>query len=169
MKTLALILMLIPAACGAAEIDYLKINMMQPRALILQKMDGIAGMSNYVKAVETKIHSSLSKVDSMPVWGYLVIAVRQDGKIKSWIDSDEEISPVVQQIMQDAAKSTRAFHVKAGAVIFALGFGINGADIPPEIMPFPDEWKKVSQCQAEECKNQNAEEIVLTDMARDRP
>ncbi len=162
MRALTLLLMLVPVACGAAEIDYLQINLMQPRNLILQKVDGIEGMSKYVKEVELDIHKELSSIAAMPSWGYLVIAVREDGKIKAWLDTDDQIDSGIQNRMIEAAVTTPSFKVKTGAVIFALGFGINGADIPPNVMPFPEAWKSVSNCQGEDCKNENAEEIVLT-------
>jgi hypothetical protein len=160
-KALVFFLMLVPFACSAAEIDYLKINLMQQRELILQKMDGIEGMSRYIKATEVDIHKKLSGLDAAPAWGYLVIAVRNDGKIKAWVDSDDQIAPPVQKTMIDVAEGTQSFHVKSGAVVFALGFGINGADIPPNVMPFPDEWKRISKCRNEACQDQSAEEIVL--------
>lgn len=63
--------------------------------------------------------------------------------------------------MIDVAEGTKGFHVSSGAVVMALGFGINGADIPLNVMPFPEEWKGISKCTTENCKDQNAEEIVL--------
>ena len=161
MKNLVVLLMLAPFTCGAAEIDYLQINLMQPRELILQKMGGIDGMSRYIKEVEQSVHSRLSKVDSAPAWGYIVIAVRNDGKVKAWIDTDDQITAPVRKVMIDVAEGTKSFHVSSGAVVMALGFGINGADIPLNVMPFPEEWKKISNCTTENCKDQSAEEIVL--------
>jgi hypothetical protein len=91
----------------------------------------------------------------------LVIAVRDDGKIKAWLDTDDAIPAAVASTMVSIAEGTKAFAVKKGAAVFALGFGVDGADLPIDKMPFPNEWKKVATCTNEDCKEKDAEDIVL--------
>ena len=64
-------------------------------------------------------------------------------------------------MMKTVAEETKAFTVKNGAVVFTLGFGIDGAALPENKMPFPNEWKKVAQCDNEDCKDLDTEAIVL--------
>jgi hypothetical protein len=147
---------------SAANAEYLKIYLMQPKNIILEKMNGIDDMDRYVKEVEVNINKKLAEITSISTsWGFLVIAVRDDGKIKAWVDTDDAVPPAVANAMLTVAESTKAFAVKTGAAVFALGFGVDSADLPIDKMPFPNEWKKVAQCTNEDCKEHDAEAIVL--------
>ncbi|HNZ56569.1 MAG TPA: hypothetical protein PL133_11050 [Methylophilaceae bacterium] len=161
MRLLAFLTLLLPLACNAANAEYLKIYLMQPKTTILNKMDGVDEMDRYVKEVEVTINQKLAALTTKPTWGFLVMAVREDGKIKAWVDTDDEVSPEVANIMKTVAEGTKAFSVKNGAVVFTLGFGIDGAALPENKMPFPNEWKKVAQCDNEDCKDLDTEAIVL--------
>jgi len=166
MKQLAILSMLCSLAWSemsiAANAEYLKIYLMQPKNIILDKINGIDDMDRYVKEVEISINKKLAKIPrSSTSWGFLVIAVRNDGKIKTWLDTDDAVPPAIASAMINVAESTKAFTVKNGAAVFALGFAVDGADLPVNKMPFPNEWKKVASCDNEDCKEKNAEEIVL--------
>ena len=89
------------------------------------------------------------------------MAVRDDGKIKAWIDSDAEVPADVAKTMLKVAQNTKPFPVKKGAVIFSLGFATDGADLPADKVPFPNDWKQVAKCSNEDCAEKDAEEIVL--------
>lgn len=162
MRVFAFLLMLLPLVCGATQANYLMINLMQPKEVILAKMDGVEDMSEYIKQVEVDINQKLSSVESTASWGFLVIAVRNDGKIKAWIDSDVEVPSSVEKTMIEIAENTKSFPVSAGAVVFAIGFDIGGVGLPPYTMPFPNDWKKVAKCTNEDCQNQDVEAIVLS-------
>jgi hypothetical protein len=161
MKALIFIFMFFPVLCSAAEVDYLMIKLMQPKEVIKQKISGINGMSSYIKKVEVDINKRLAGVDALPSWGFLVIAVRDDGKVKAWLDSDAAISLPVKKAMVRVAEGTKSFAVKSGAVVFALGFSISGVELPPNTFPFPSEWKKVANCRNEDCDGQNIEALAL--------
>ncbi len=161
MKYIAMLLMLFPLAASASDIEYLMIKMMQPKIATMKKVGNIEGMAKYIKDLEIDIKEKISGVESNANWGFLVIAVRNDGKIKAWLDSDDEVPPALAKIMTNMAESRTAFPVKDGAVVFALGYGVNGAPLPTEKMPFPVEWKKTSGCDNEDCQAVDAEEVVL--------
>jgi hypothetical protein len=63
--------------------------------------------------------------------------------------------------MIEVAEGTKSFAVKPGAVVFALGFGIDGAGLPADKAPFPVEWKKISGCTNEDCMQVDTEAVVL--------
>ncbi|NOS97774.1 MAG: hypothetical protein HOP25_04810 [Methylotenera sp.] len=166
MKYLSFLIMLFSlsysATSSAANAEYLKIYLMQDKKIILEKINGVDDLDRYVKEVEVNINKKLAEITPAATsWGFLVIAVRDDGKIKAWLDTDDAVPPAVASAMISVAESTKAFNVKTGAAIFALGFGVDGADLPIDKMPFPNEWKKVASCDNEDCKEKNAEEIVL--------
>lgn len=52
-------------------------------------MDGVDEMDRYVKEVEVTINQKLAALTTKPTWGFLVMAVREDGKIKAWVDTDD--------------------------------------------------------------------------------
>lgn len=146
----------------AANAEYLKIYLMQPKQVILDKIDGVDDMDRYLKEVEVNINKKLAEITPVSTsWGFLVIAVRDDGKIKAWLDTDDAVPPAVASAMVNVAENTKPFAINQGAAVFALGFGVDGAELPIDKMPFPNEWKKVASCTNEDCKEQNAEEIVL--------
>lgn len=161
MKFIAMLLMLFPLAASATDIEYLMIKMMQPKIATMKKVGNIEGMAKYIKQLEIDIREKLSTVESNANWGFLVIAVRNDGKIKAWLDSDDEVPPTVSKTMTSMAETRSGFTVKDGAVVFALGYAINGAPLPTEKMPFPVEWKKISGCNNEDCQGVDVEEVVL--------
>lgn len=158
---LAFLLMSLPLACNAANVDYLMIKMMQPKKVVEQKTGSIDEMARYIKEVEVDINTRLSGVASNAAWGFLVVAVRDDGKIKAWIDTDDRIPESVSSSMVAVAQNARSFPVKSGAVVFALGFGIDGAGLPPNTLPFPVEWKQTTHCNNEDCADLDVEKIVL--------
>jgi hypothetical protein len=154
-------MMLLPLAGNAANAEYLKVVLMQPKQIMMAKMDGIDGLDKYVKEVEVNINKKIAEIAPAPAWGFLVFAVREDGKIKAWVDTDDTISPAISSAMIAVAEGTKNFAVKSGAVVFALGFGIDGANLPVDKMPFPVEWKKITNCSNEDCMQIDTEAVVL--------
>ncbi len=155
------LMMLLPLAGNAANAEYLKVILMQPKPAMMAKMDGIDGLDQYVKAVEVNINKKIAEMAPAPAWGFLVFAVREDGKIKAWVDTDDTIPPAVSKAMIEVAEGTKSFAVKTGAVVFALGFGVDGAGLPVDKMPFPVEWKKISNCTNEDCMQIDTESVAL--------
>jgi len=161
MKIFAFLLLLLPLVSNAAQANYLMIKYMQPKVMLEERLDSVDGLAQYIKQVEVDINKKISETSSTQTWGFLVIAVRADGKIKAWMDSDVEVSPEITKSMLDVAQNTQAFSVNKGAVVFAIGFDIGDVGLQPYTMPFPNEWKKVAACTNEDCDNKNIEEIVL--------
>lgn len=161
MRLIALLLLLTPLFSHASNAAYLKIYMMQDKQIALSKMDGIDDMDRYMKEVEANINKKLAPLPAHPSWGFLVMAVREDGQIKAWLDTDDTVPTEVATIMTSVAQATKGFKVKQGAVIFSLGFATDGADLPVNKMPFPTEWKQIANCSNEDCKEVDAEKIVL--------
>lgn len=161
MKFFAFLLLLLPLVSNAAQANYLMIKYMQPKLAMEERLDNIDGIAKYIKQVEVDINKKISETPSMPTWGFLVIAVREDGKIKAWIDSDVEVSPEITKSMIDVAQNTQAFLVNKGAIVFTIGFDIGNIGLPPLTMPFPVEWKKVAACTNDDCLNVDVEDIVL--------
>lgn len=161
MRILALLALMFPLICQAANTEYFKIYMLQLRDLILEKIGNVEEMDRYIKDVEKSINQKISTMKQLPAWGFLVMAVREDGKIKAWVDTDDEITEDIQKAMRDTAQNTPAFAVNQGAVIFALGFGVNGGELPMNKVPFPNEWKNSAACTNEDCAEKSAEKIVL--------
>ena len=161
MKYIAILLLLLPLTALASDIDYLMIKMMQPKVVTMKKLGDIEGMSKYIKQLEVDIKDKLSNVESNSNWGFLVIAVRSDGKIKAWLDSDDNVPAAVANSMTNLAENRPGFKVKEGAVVFSLGYAINGAPLPSDKMPFPIEWKKISHCTNEDCQDVDIEALTL--------
>jgi hypothetical protein len=155
------LVMFFPLLGNAANAEYLKVYLMQPKPVMIAKMGGIDDLDRYVKEVELNINKKLATMTSTPAWGFLVVGVREDGKIKAWVDTDDNIPPAISSAMIEVAEGTKSFAVKPGAVVFALGFGIDGAGLPADKAPFPVEWKKISGCTNEDCMQVDTEAVVL--------
>ncbi len=160
-STFVYLMMLFPLLCNAANAEYLKVVLMQPKQVMMAKMDSIDGLDQYVKEVEVNINKKIAEIAPAQAWGFLVFAVREDGKIKAWVDTDDTIPPAISSAMIEVAEGTKSFAVKTGAVVFALGFGIDGAGLPVDKMPFPVEWKKIANCTNEDCMQIDTEAVVL--------
>ena len=160
-KAIFFAILLFPLTCAATEIEFLTIHLMQPRHVVERKTDGIEGLSTYIKTVEKRIIKRLSDKKTSPTWGYLVMAVRDDGKINAWIDSDDQVPEPVERIMLDTARNTKAFTVKKGVLVFALGFATNGASTPVGLSPFPEAWKKAVNCKNDDCRGKDIEAVVM--------
>jgi hypothetical protein len=161
MRIFVFLMMLFPLLCNAANAEYLKVYLMQPKQVMLPKMNSIDDMDRYVKEVEVNINKKIAESSAAPAWGFLVIGVREDGKIKAWVDTDDNISPAISSAMISVAESTKSFAVKTGAIVFALGFGLDGAALPEEKRPFPNEWKNLTNCTNEDCMQIDTESVVL--------
>ena len=161
MRFLIALTLFLPLLGHAANAEYLKVYLMQPKPVMLAKMNGIEDMDRYVKEIEVNINKKLAEMPSNPAWGFIVVGVREDGKIKAWVDTDDNISKEVSTTMINVTENTKSFAVKSGAVVFALGFGINGAALPEEKSPFPTDWKKISGCTNEDCMQIDTEAVVL--------
>ena len=161
MRRIAALLLLLPLLGHAANAEYLKIHLMQDKNAMLEKIEGVDDLDRYMKEVERTINKKIATLPTTQSWGFLVIAVRQDGKIKAWLDSDDAVPANIAKEMVNVAESTKPFSVKNGAVVFSLGFATDGAELPVEKMPFPNEWKKVANCDNEDCAEVDAEEVVL--------
>lgn len=155
------LMMLLPLVGNAANAEYLKVILMQSKPVMMTKMGGIDDLDRYVKEVEVNINKKIAEMPPSPAWGFLVFAVREDGKIKAWVDTDDNIPPAISSAMVEVAESTKSFAVKTGAVVFSLGFGVDGAGLPVEKMPFPVEWKKISGCTNEDCMQVDTEAVAL--------
>ncbi len=114
LKFAVFLALLAPLAGHASNAEYLKIYLMQPKEIILQKINGVDGLDRYIKEVETTINQKIAKSVLAQSWGFLVIAVRHDGKIKAWVDTDEEISPEIASAMIAVATHNKGFEVKEG-------------------------------------------------------
>lgn len=161
MKLIVAILLFIPLVSNAANAAYLRIFLMQPKEVMLEKLNGVDDMDRYVKEVERGINTKISSLPEQQAWGFLVMAVREDGKVKAWLDTDDAVPTDVANAMLNVAQNTKAFTVKNGAAIFSLGFALDGADLPVDKRPFPTEWKDIAKCTNEDCAEKNVEEIVL--------
>lgn len=161
MRFFAFLLLLLPLISNAAQANYLMIKYMQPKEAMEERLDSVDGIAEYIKKVEVDINKKISEIPSTQTWGFLVVAVRNDGKIKAWMDSDAEVSPEISKSMIDVIQNTKAFPVNKGAIVFAIGFDIGDVGLPPYTMPFPNEWKKVAGCTNEDCDKKDIEEIVL--------
>lgn len=161
MRLLAFFLLLFPLVLNAAQANYLMIKYMQPKEALEERLDGVDGLAKYIKQIEVDINKKISETSAVQTWGFLVIAVRQDGAIKAWMDSDAEVSPEITKSMIDVAQNTKAFPVNKGAVVFAIGFDLGNVGLPPYTMPFPSEWKKIAACTNEDCDKKDVEDVVL--------
>ncbi|MCX7627532.1 MAG: hypothetical protein N2Z69_03865 [Methylophilaceae bacterium] len=161
MKKILWLLLFLPTLSQAAQVEFPLINLIHPTRRVEAKTGPVDDMRRYIREVKTEISAQLANVQANPGWGFLVIAVREDGRIKAWLDTDDVLPSVVTQTMVSVAQSTEGFRVKSGAVVFALGFGINGGNIPLFTQPFPVEWKKAAACENHDCLRVDVERLVL--------
>jgi hypothetical protein len=94
-----------------------------------------------------------------PSAGFLVLAVRADGRTNAWLDMVQPVPKEIETAVIKTARKIAPFPVKSGTLLVALDMTINGGFIPENVSPYPQEWLDyANNCKA--CGELDAETIV---------
>lgn len=91
--------------------------------------------------------------------GYIVVAVRSDGKIASWLDMEPALHEYYDYEISEAIKKLEPFQVNEGIVVFAIKMAVETPVHTSKEVPDPKDWK---EARAKLEDPNNIEQLVLS-------
>jgi len=122
-----------PVRAAAPSWRTLGFVLLQPEAALRERVPGGAqAMSDYIASIDAAATKALAGVDPpRPTSGFLVLAVRQGGRSKAWLDLWPNLPRASEPALVDAVQAVKPFAVSKGTVVFALRVSAwGGADEP---------------------------------------
>jgi len=135
-----------PVRAAAPSWRTLGFVLLQPEAALRERVPGGAqAMSDYIASIDAAATKALAGVDPpRPTSGFLVLAVRPDGRSKAWLDVWPNLPRASEPALVDAVQAVKPFAVSKGTVVFALRVSAWGA-VPTNRPPKPDEWTRYTR------------------------
>lgn len=153
------LLLLLSTSVIAAEVEFTMIRFFDPHPVVRQRVKDEVAMGDYLKKSQAAVRNKLESFKLPPSGGFLVLAIRADGRTNAWLDMVHPVSKDVQTAVVKTAKSIAPFGVKSGTLLVALDMSINGGVIPDNVSPYPQPWiDYATNCKA--CGELDAETIV---------
>jgi len=142
---LAGVLLCAAAALAQTAEPYTKhhVVLLQPSAVLDQRVASIDAMAAYIRAVEAAAkEAALAASSQRPSAGFIVVAVRPELRARVWVDFDAP-PPSFETSRELVARiaAVKPFEVRKGPVVFALKVGLWGGFESKRVAPAPAEWK----------------------------
>lgn len=151
-----LLLLSVLASPGqAAETRFDSLYFFQSEDVLKSKQIKPDEMARFSNKVQSQIWKALKKASIHSTSGYLVIAVRSDGKVATWLDMEPALHEFYENAISDAVKKIGPFSVDRGLVVFGIKMNIDTpkmfdfkrANEMPKFTtrakPSPQEWQSV--------------------------
>jgi hypothetical protein len=136
---------LLPSGAQAAETRFDAYYFFQSDEAMQEKQVDAQGLGRFSRAVQSAVWKSLRKVKLAPSSGYLVLAVRADGKVAAWLDMEPALHEYYEAQILDAVKTVRPFPVAQGSVVFAIKMAIDTPVFTAKQRPAPKDWAEALQ------------------------
>ena len=136
------------AACAyAAEpINNFNVVLLQPSAVMEQRVADIDAMADYIKAVQAASREAvIASGATQAVGGFIVLAVKPGQKSRVWLDFDALLDLEMRKQIINSVKAVRPFDVTEGPVVFALKVATWEGKESKRVAPSPIEWKKATR------------------------
>lgn len=158
-RLLPVILLMLPCLSRAADVEFHMIRFFDPTPVVKQRVNDTTALGEYLKKSQAAVRQKMRDYRLAPSAGFLVLAVRADGRTNAWLDMVQPLPKKVEIAVIKAARKIAPFPVKSGTLLVALDMTINGGFIPENVSPYPQEWLDyANNCHA--CGELDAETIV---------
>ncbi len=118
------------------------IIMLQTKDVFLERVSGMEALEVYVKALVDAVDGAVVKQPkSAPSAGFLVVAVKPDGRSRIWLDVDPQLKDDIATSIRSAAQNVPPLPVKNGVVLFGIKISLWGGEPPKGMVPRPKEWE----------------------------
>jgi hypothetical protein len=149
MRLLLLIACLIanvPIALASEPVTNLGVVLLQPSAVLEERVSSVDAMADYIKAIEGAARDAVVASGSrQSAGGFLVVAIRPGLKSNAWLDFDTLLDLEVRKHILAKVKAVQPFEAAKGPVVFALKVALWNGKPPKRAMPVPHEWKGVTR------------------------
>lgn len=134
------------AASAAEPLVMRGVVLLQPDAVLRERVPDIAAFGSYIEQIETAAAApvSLNRTHD-PAGGFLVIAIKPGKQSKAWLDVDPVLQPDLAKSIISRARAVPPPEVEGGPVVFAIRFSVWGGAIPDRSLPDPPEWRDAAK------------------------
>jgi len=148
----SLLLSLVFAAALASEptraaepITQFNVVLLQPTAMLEERVPQVDAMAAYIKAVEAAAREAvIASGVQQAVGGFIVVAVRPGLQSKVWLDFDAMLDLELKQQISSRIRAVPPFEVLKGPVVFALKVATWNGRQSKRLAPAPPEWKSAA-------------------------
>lgn len=139
--------LLLPQIAMAADaVTDLGVVLLQHGDVIQQRVQSVDALAEYIRKVQDATAAALqSESQREPTGGFIVVAVRPNGKSKAWLDLEPAVPGATEDTLRRSIEEVRPLEVRSGVVVFAIKVSVWGGKLPPRFAPAPSEWKAQAQ------------------------
>ncbi len=156
---LAALLFCFATLTQAAETRFDSIYFFQSQQQLEQKGINVDSFGRYTRVLQTQIYKALKKVKIPASAGYLVVAIRSDGAVTSWLDMTPAVHEYYDNQIYEIVQKLPPVDVTSGILVFGMKMAIDTAVHTKKTVPSPPDWaaakKKIGD-------PDNIEELVLS-------
>lgn len=128
----------------AADVRFDAHYFFQPERALIKKNIEFKELSRYSNAVQLQVYKTLKKTKLPESNGYLVLAVRSDGEVASWLDMAPALDAAAAAQIAEAVKKVTPVNVAQGILVFALKMSVDTPSHTQKPKPAPPGWKGAS-------------------------
>lgn len=125
----------------AADVRFDAHYFFQSERTLMRKNVDFKELSKYSNAVQLQVYRALKKTGMAAGNGYLVIAVRSDGEVASWLDLAPPADAAVGQQVAEAVKKVAPVFVSQGILVFGVKMSVDSPVHTTRPRPAPAAWK----------------------------
>jgi len=156
---LAALLLCCSSLTLAAETRFDSFYFFQSEAVLQEKGINVDTLGRYSRTLQSRIYQSLKKVKMPPSAGYLVIAIRSDGAVTSWLDMQPAVHEYYDNQIYEIIQKLPAPDVKTGIFVFAIKMAIDTPVHTKKAVPSPSDW---AEAKKRLVNKDNIEELVFS-------
>ncbi|GGC95344.1 hypothetical protein [Undibacterium terreum] len=150
MKLLISCLFFLFASLGhAAETRFDSVYFFQEEEVLKEKQVNFQDFARFNRSVQSAVWKALKKVSMPASAGYLVVAVRADGKIAAWLDMQPALHEYYDAAVTEAVSKLRPFALSDGIVVFGMKMAVNTAVFTSKAKPQPKDWADAQKAAAD--------------------
>ena len=137
---LATILLCFSTLVSAAETRFDSIYFFQSEETMQAKGITIENLGRYSRKLQSAVYRSLKSVKMPPSSGYLVVAIRADGAVTSWLDMKPAIHEFYDNQIYDIVQKLPVMDIQSGVFVFAIKMSIETPVFTKKPVPEPVDW-----------------------------
>ena len=153
------ILMSFSMLATAAETRFDSFYFFQSDSVMQKKGVTVDNLGRYSRGLQTRIYKALQNVKMPPSAGYLVIAIRSDGEVASWLDMTPTVHEYYDNQIYDVVQKTQPIAISTGILVFAIKMAIDTPVHTKKTIPNPPDWDEARKKLSDP---DNIEQLVLS-------
>lgn len=132
----------VPVCHAERPFEQRGITMLQTREVFFERVASMGAFEVYVKTLVDAVDGAVAKrPKSSPSGGFLVVAVKPDGRSRAWLDVEPPLNDEIADSIVSVAQNVYPLSVKKGVVLFAIKISLWGGEPPKGMVPRPKEWE----------------------------